>query len=269
MTLCGMKNNKGDPCSNKAANGFFVNDVAVCKTHYGNHAIELKQAEIDAISPPKEPRPPVTFTPCKCKTKEGTKEEKYCENPAKNDPLYEGMCSAHYKAHLKKLEKESQPPKEEVERIPCKQIIKDPKEGSKQCTQLEVIGCDGYCKRHYNLKHKAENPKPKTEQNELYSGNAAIQALTEAANAAITALAAAKEAAAKEEASKLENKKVKKERKPRQKKPSPETLENVVEKLEDETSDLLTRQIPFIEGVDISKPNLDNPMEDIEIPDDC
>ena len=246
MTLCGMKNNKGGPCSNKAAPGFFVDDMAVCKNHYGNHAIELKQAEIDANTPPKEPVPIPDLTPCKCKTKEGTKEEMPCQNKAKTD----GMCPAHYKAHMKKLAKESEPPKEEVERVPCKQIIKDAKEGSKQCTQLEVSGCEGYCKRHYNLKHKAE----KTENE-----NVDIQALTEAANVALAALNAAKEAATKPE-----GKKVKKERKPRaQKKPAPETLENIVENLEDENSELLTRQIPSIEGVDIS-----NPMAELEISDD-
>jgi hypothetical protein len=244
MTLCNMKNNKGGPCSNKAADGFTIDGVAVCKTHYGNHAIAQRQAEIDAAAPPKEPVPIVELTPCKCKTKEGTKDEKPCQNKAKTD----GMCPAHYNAHMKKLAKESAPPEEEVERVPCKQIIKDPKEGSKQCTQLEVNGCDGYCKRHYNLKLKAEQKDTKTVD---------ITALAQAAEAAVAALNAAKEAASKEDID-IPKTKSKKERKPRV--PKKETLENIVEKLEEENSDLLSK-IPPMDGV-----NINNPMEDIEIP---
>jgi hypothetical protein len=247
-----MKNNKGEPCSNKAAHGFFVDEVAVCKTHYGNHAISKRQAEIDADLPPKDPLPPVTFTPCKCKTKEGTKDEKNCENPAKNDPSYEGMCSAHYKAHIKKLAKESEPPKETIERVACKQIIKDPKEGSKQCTQFEINGCDGYCKRHYNLKHKTEKTTDDKKMSELETAQATVMA-------AMAALDTAKKNVVSDENETTEKPKTKK-RVSKKKAPKPDTFENVVEDMETENSNLLNK-MPPVEGVDIS-----NPYEDIEVP---
>jgi hypothetical protein len=259
MTLCTMKNNKGEPCSNKAAHGFFVEEAAVCKTHYGNYAVAKRQAEIDADAPPKEELPVPVFTPCKCKTKEGTKDEKNCENPAKNDPSYEGMCSAHYKAHMKKLAKESEPPKEEVERVACKQIIKDPKEGSKQCTQLEIEGFDGYCKRHYNLKHKTEK---KTVDDKKMSELEAVQTTVLAAMAALEAaknnIISTEDKSTTDVAVKSKSKK----RESKKKNINPESFEAIVENMETENSVLLNK-MPPMEGVDIS-----NPMDDIEIPEE-
>jgi hypothetical protein len=253
MTLCSMKNVKGNQCSNKAADGFFIDEVPVCKQHYGNHAIEKMQAEIDLKSPPKEPVPIVELVPCKCKTKEGTKDEKPCQNKAKNDPEYDGMCPTHYNAYKKKLAKKAETPKEPVERSPCKQIIKDVKEGSKQCTQLEIEGCDGYCKRHYNLKNKAELAKTQADEDankKMADLEIAMKTMTEAAAAL--------------EAVKTDSKKSKKKA---SKKSDPEantspkvTFESVTQELMNETSDLLTKEIPSIEGIDI------NPFANVEIP---
>lgn len=274
MTLCSMKNNKGEPCSNNAANGFFIDEMPVCKTHYGNHAVAKLQAEIDAKSPPKEPLPFIEPVFCKCKTKEGTKDEKPCQNTVKNDSKYEGMCPAHYNAYQKKLAKESAPPKEEVEREPCLQIIKDPKVGSKQCTKLSVEGCDGYCKRHFNLKNKIKNKSEKSEQNDTKKTE--LQILTEAVMAATAALAAAKAAAIKEEIE-VESKskpKVKRERKTKSKSDPPATesldksYKDIMQDLEGENSELLTKQLPILEGVDISKPISDNPYDDVEVPEE-
>jgi hypothetical protein len=264
-----MKNNKGEACSNKAADGFYVEGVAVCKTHFGNHAVAMMQAEIDAKSPPKEPLPMVELIPCKCKTKEGTKDEKPCQNKAKNDPIYDGMCPAHYNAHMKKLAKEAEPPKDKVERFPCKHIIK---EGSKKCTQLEVDNCEGYCKRHYNLKYKVENVKNKTAEDSNKKVSE-IETLKATVMAAMTALAAL-EAAKADNTSIGEDKEVaveikkKKTRKTKPKAPTKETYENVVNDLNDENSNLLNKEIPALAGVDISKPDSDNPFVEVELPDE-
>ena len=261
MTLCSMKNVKGNQCSNKAADGFFIDEVPVCKQHYGNHAIEKMQAEIDLKSPPKEPVPIVELVPCKCKTKEGTKDEKPCQNKAKNDPEYDGMCPTHYNAYKKKLTKKAETPKEPVERSPCKQIIKDAKEGSKQCTQLEIEGCDGYCKRHYNLKVKAELAKTQAEQN----SNTKMSELESAMNTMAEAAAALEAAKAAVVPNKDENKKTKKRVSKKNSDPeantSPKvTFESITRELINDTSELLAKEIPAIAEVD------NNPFANVEIP---
>jgi hypothetical protein len=258
-----MKNVKGNQCSNKAAEGFFIDEVPVCKQHYGNHAIEKMQAEIDLKSPPKEPVPVVELVPCKCKTKEGTKDEKPCQNKAKNDPEYDGMCPTHYNAYKKKMAKTAETPKETVERSPCKQIIKDAKEGSKQCTQLEVDNCDGYCKRHYNLKVKAELAKTQAEQN----SNAKVSEL-ESAMATMAEAAAALEAAKNAvvpttDESKKPKKRVSKKKSDPEANTSPKsTFESITQELINDTSELLAKEIPAITGIDI------NPFANVEIPAD-
>jgi hypothetical protein len=256
-----MKNVKGNQCSNKAADGFFIDDVPVCKQHYGNNAIEKMQAEIDLKSPPKEPAPIVELVPCKCKTKEGTKDEKPCQNKAKNDPEYDGMCPTHYNAYKKKLAKTAEAPSEPMERVQCKQIIKDAKEGSKQCTQLEVDSCDGYCKRHYNLKVKAELAKTQADENSNKKMSDLESAMATMAEAA-AALEAAKTATESKDDSKKSKKRESKKKSDPEANTSPKsTFESITRELINETSELLTKEIPSIAEMD------SNPFANVEIPD--
>ena len=252
MTFCGIKNAKNTQCKNKAADGFFILEVAVCKHHYGNHMIELKQAEIEATNPPKKEVEPVEIVPCKCKTKEGTKDEKPCQNKASTE--YDGMCTTHYKAHQKKLEKEAAPPPEPKMYSPCKQIIKDPKEGSKQCSQLEADKCDGYCKRHYNLKLKVEKEAEEklTKQSEaaekLAAAELASSAYKEALNAAIDAATSEKKPTKKRE--------FKAQDKPK------ETLESAVKELIENTDELLSKGAPPLPSFGDDY----NPLANVDIP---
>jgi hypothetical protein len=251
MTFCGIKNAKNTQCKNKAADGFFILEVAVCKHHYGNHMIELKQSEIEATNPPRKEVEPVEIVPCKCKTKEGTKDEKPCQNKASAN--FDGMCTTHYKAQQKKLEKEAAPPSEPKMYSPCKQIIKDPKEGSKSCSQLEIDNCDGYCKRHYNLKLKTEKmaSEKTAKQNEAAEKLAAVDmansAYKEALNAAIDAATTKKEPKKRE---------FKAKDKPK------DTLESAVKDLVENTDHLLAQGAPPLPSFEVN----DNPLANVEVP---
>jgi hypothetical protein len=254
MTFCGIKNAKNTQCKNKAADGFFIQEVAVCKHHYGNHMIELKQVELDALNPPKKEVEPIEIVPCKCKTKEGTKDEKPCQNKA--SALYDGMCTTHYNAHQKKLNKASVPIEEPKMYSPCKQIIKDPKEGSKQCSQLEADNCDGYCKRHHNLKLKTEKEaeeklvKQTEAAEKLAASELASSAYKEALNAAIDAANSEKKPTKKRE--------FKVKEKPK------DTLESAVKDLIENTDELLLKGAPPLQSFDSN----DNVFSNVEIPTD-
>ena len=255
MTFCGIKNAKGTQCKNKAADGFFIQEVSVCKHHYGNHMIELKQAELDALNPPKKEVEPVEIIPCKCKTKEGTKDEKPCQNKASSG--CDGMCTTHYNSYQKRMKKESAPPPEPKMYSPCKQIIKDPKEGPKQCSQLEADKCDGYCKRHYNLKLKVEKElaEKQAKQNEAAEKLAAAELASNAYKEALNAVI---------EAAKSEKKPTKKREFKVRDKPK-DTLESTVKDLVENTDHLLSKGAPPLPsfGEDY------NPLANVEIPVDA
>jgi len=154
MTNCCGKTTKGEPCKRKAVDGLEIEGEVMCKQHYANAMLAMKMNELGSLKVPEEI---VSEPPVKCvgTTKKG--------DPCKNDGLkdHDGLCKAHYKIHVKNLEKKSdsendpKPAEPIVPKVKCKGITSD----GKECKNYEADKCDGYCKRHFDKLNKTEKEK--------------------------------------------------------------------------------------------------------------